>query len=111
MHRIYTSFTEISKAFDCVDHNLLITKLSWYEITLESLNIIFFYLSNRAQGFTINNSFSGKSGVRYVVPQGSLLGSLLFNIDLIGLFFECENDNIATLMTLLPIPGHKIYHL
>ena len=56
----------------------------------------------------MNNSFSGKSGVRYVVPQGSLLGSLLFNIDLIGLFFECENDNISTLMTLLPIHGHKI---
>ena len=36
------SFTDLSKAIDCIPHNLLIAKLSWYEVTTKSLNLIFF---------------------------------------------------------------------
>ena len=48
-------FTDISKAFDCLDHNLLITKLSWYGVTTQLLNLIFSYLRNRTQSVRINN--------------------------------------------------------
>ena len=48
--------TDVSKALDCIDHNLLITKLSWYGVTPKSLKLIFSYLSNRTQGVRINNS-------------------------------------------------------
>ena len=89
-------FTDLSKAFDCIDHNLLITKLSWYGVTPKSLKLIFSYLSNRTQGVRINNSYSRKSEIKYGVPQGSVLGLLLFNIDLTDLFLECENDNITS---------------
>ena len=44
----------------------------------------------------INNSFSRKSKIKYGVPHGSVLGQLLFNIDLIDLFLECEDDNISS---------------
>ena len=88
--------TDVSKALDCIDHNLLITKLSWYGVTPKSLKLIFSYLSNRTQGVRINNSYSRKSEIKYVVPQGSVLGPLLFNIDLIDLFLECEDDNISS---------------
>ena len=49
-------FTDLSKAFDCIDHNLLITKLSWYGVTPISLKLIFSCLSNQTQCVKINNS-------------------------------------------------------
>ena len=91
-----TLITDVSKALDCIDHNLLITKLSWYGVTPKSLKLIFSYLSNRTQGVRINNSYSRKSEIKYVVAQGLVLGPLLFNIDLIDLFLECEDDNISS---------------
>ena len=88
--------TDLSKAFDCRDHNLLITKLSWYEVIPISLKLIFSYLSNQTQGARISNSYSRKSEIKYSVPKGSVFGPLLFNIDLIDLFLECEDDNITS---------------
>ena len=106
-------FTDLSKAFNCIDHNLLITKLTWYGITPTSLNIIFSYLSNWPEGVRINNSFSGKNDIKCGVSLGSLLGPLLFNIDLIDLFLECKNASITSFADdiALPIPVQKIYHL
>ena len=89
-------FTDLSNAFDCVDHSLLMTKLSWYGVTPISLKLIFSYLSNRTQGVRINNSHSRKIEIKYGVPQGSVLGPLLFNIDLTDLRLECEDDNISS---------------
>ena len=89
-------FTDLSKAFDSIDHNLLTTKLSWYGVTHMSIKLIFSYLSNRIQCVRINNSYSRKSEIKYGVPQGLVLGSILFNIDLIDLFFECGDDNISS---------------
>ena len=89
-------FNDLSKAFDCTDPNLLITKLFWYGETPKSLKLIFSYLSNRTQGVRINNSYSIKSDIKYGVPQGLVLGPLLFNIDLNDLFLECEDYNITS---------------
>ena len=94
--RIWGFFTDLFKLFDCIDHKLLITKLSWYGVTPISLKLIFSYLSNRTQCVRINNSYSRKSEIKYGVPQGSVLGSLLFDIDLMNLFLECEDDNISS---------------
>ena len=42
-------FTDLSKAFDSIDHNLLITKLSWYRVTPKPLKLFFSYLGKRTQ--------------------------------------------------------------
>ena len=86
-------FTDFSKVFDGIDHNLLITKLSWYGPSTKSLNLILSYLRNRTQSVTINNSYSNILEIMYDVQQGSEVGPLQFNIEIIELFRECEDDN------------------
>ena len=83
--------TDLSKAFDCIDHKLLIAKHFCDGVSPSALNLIHSYLSNRPQRIKINNSFSRRSRVEYSIPQGSVLGPLLFNIDLTDLFYECED--------------------
>ena len=67
-------FRDLSKAFNCIDHNLLVTKLSWYRITPTSLKLIFSYLINRPQGVRINNSYSKKVKLTTVSPIPQCLG-------------------------------------
>ena len=88
--------TDLSKAFDCIDHKLLIAKLFWYGVSPSSLNLIFSYLSNRTQSVKIKTSYRDKSNIEHGVPQGSILGPLLFSIDLIDLFFECDDSEIVS---------------
>ena len=68
--------TDLSKAFDCLDHELLIAKLNAYGFSLPALRLINDYLSNRRQRTRIGNSFSDWFEVILGVPQGSILGPL-----------------------------------
>ena len=86
--------TDLSKAFDCILHDLLIAKLATYGFDYQSLRIMESFLSNRQQRTKINNAFSRYSEIRHGVPQGSILGPLLFNIYICDIFFdkiECDN--------------------
>ena len=78
---------DLSKAFDTLNHELLIAKLSAYGFNNESLKLIRSYLTNRWQRTKINKSFSRWTELLQGVPQGSVLGLLLFNIYLNDLFF------------------------
>ena len=87
--------TDLSKAFDCINHPYLIAKLYNYGVSPLSINMIFSYLSNRTHRTKINECFSERSRTEHGVPQGSILGPFIFNIDFIDLFYECEESNIA----------------
>ena len=86
--------TDLSKAFDCLSHELLIAKLEAYGLSYSSLKFIDSYLRNRFQRVRVNSSYSKWSEILSGVPQGSILGPLIFNIYLCDLFF-CLSEDIA----------------
>ena len=88
--------TNLSKAFDCLDHELLIAKLNAYGFSLTALKLVHNYLSNRKQRTKINSTHSSLLEILFGVSQGSILGPLLFNIFLIDLFFIIEDTDIAS---------------
>ena len=69
---------DFKKAFDLVDHNILLDKLSVYGIKGEALRWFNTYLTHRKQQVSVNNCMSDFKQVSYGVPQGSILGPLLF---------------------------------
>ena len=71
---------DFRKAFDLVDHSLLLQKLKLYKCDENSLSWVNSYLSNRTQRVSMNNKFSASEPIRYGVPQGSILGPLMFLI-------------------------------
>ncbi|XP_075163257.1 uncharacterized protein LOC142235890 [Haematobia irritans] len=73
-------FYDFSKAFDLVDHTIMCEKLYLYGIRGRELNFFRSYLQNRKQFVQINSSKSLLKDVVYGVPQGSVLGPLLFKI-------------------------------
>lgn len=88
--------TDLSKASDCLPHDLLIAKLNVYEFDMPSLKFISSYLSDRKQRVRIDNTYSSWSKILFGVPQGSVLGPLLFNVFLCDLFLFITNINIAS---------------
>ena len=87
--------TDLSKAFDCLSHNLLIVKLNAYGFSMSALRYVHSYLKDRMQRRKINSEYSSWEEIMFGIPQGSILGPLLFNIFLCG-YSLLENINIAS---------------
>ena len=84
--------TDLSKAFDFLPHDLIVAKLHAYGFSIDSLKLINNnYLTERKQRVKINDQFSSWLDIVVGVPQGSILGPLLFNIFLCDMFLFCND--------------------
>ena len=84
---------DLSKAFDTINHELLIAKLGAYGFDKSALAILLSYLSDRWQRTKINTSFSTWSEILSGLPQRSILGPLIFNIYINDVFYEFINTH------------------
>ena len=83
---------DISKVFDSLQHDILIAKLHAYGFEMKALTLIYSCLINRTLTVKVKGEYSARRQVRAGVPQGSLLGVLLYNVYLNDMFDSVQAD-------------------
>ena len=103
---------DLSKAFDCIQHDLIIAKLVAYGLDDRALKLIFSCLKNRKQCVRINNTYSNFENKISGVPQGSIVGPLLFDFSINKLFSSLSlPQSIISLMIIHFLLGQTQFQI
>ena len=83
---------DLSKAFNCLSHDLLVAKLEEYGLDTKTLKLVLSYLSGHKQCVKIRNSFSFLKLILSDIPHGPILEPIFFNILMNNIFFLLGSD-------------------
>ena len=86
---------DLSEAFDCIPHDMVVAKLRAYGLSMDAVTFIYLYMKRRKQGVEINDTESLFKILLSGLPQGSILGPILFNIFINDLLFFINEAKLA----------------
>ena len=93
-HHVAAILMDLSKAFDCLPHQLVIAKLRAYGMSENASALILSYLSSRQQRVKLLNVKSEWACLQKGVPQGSIMGPLIFNVFMNDIYLSIVNTNL-----------------
>ena len=94
---------DLSKPCDCLSHDLLIAKLVAYGLDRSTIRLLMDYLNSRKQQRKVGASRNKWSEIKLRIPQGFILGTLLFNIFMNDLFLVVGKSDIYVILQMIII--------